>query len=332
METILTKWFGDIIRPGDLTIHQDLAIVPLYCLSVGGPDYITLKTALASGLTISEVSEGGSVPELKVINLTGKNVLIIDGEELAGAKQNRVLNTSILIAAGASLVIPVSCTEHGRWSYRSERFEDSNVCMSPSIRSRKNESVSSSLKSSGRYRSDQGRVWDSIAELHQCHGTHSGTGAMKDAFENKRQDINAYQKAFSCEDGQCGMVVLIRGRVAGVEMVSRPEIYRQLHDKLINSYAMDIPMARPGKSGPAIIKVDKILERIRGAVEESFPSVGMGNDRRYTARELMGAALVVDDWIVHLAFFRTDHSEHAHGTTDRMASLSRRQAFHLRNF
>jgi len=46
----------------------------------------------------------------------------------------------------------------------------------------------------------------------------------------------------------------------------------------------------------------------------------------------MGAALVVDDWIVHLAFFRTDHSEHAHGTTDRMASLSRRQAFHLRNF
>ncbi|WP_051327751.1 ARPP-1 family domain-containing protein [Desulfatirhabdium butyrativorans] len=332
METILTRYFNDIIRMGDLSIHQDLAIVPLYGEAAGGPEYITLKTALASGLTITEVNEGGSVPELKVTNLTGKHVLIIDGEEVAGAKQNRVLNTSILIAAGASLVIPVSCTEHGRWGYRSDRFEDSDVCMSPSLRSRKNLSVSHSLQSSGRYRADQGVVWEGIAELHHRHGTHSGTGAMKDAYERKRRSNEDYQQAFPCLEGQCGMVVLIRGRVVGLEMVSRPEIYRQLHDKLINSYAMDIPMSRPGQSGPAMIKVEKILERIREAKEERFPSVGVGEDRRYTARELMGSALVVDDWIVHLAFFRTDHSGHAHVTADRMASLGRRRAFHTRNF
>jgi len=51
------------------------------------------------------------VPELKVTNLTGKHVLILDGEAVAGAKQNRVLNTTILIGAGTSLVIPVSCTD-----------------------------------------------------------------------------------------------------------------------------------------------------------------------------------------------------------------------------
>ncbi len=62
-------------------------------------------------MTVSEVSEGGSVPELKVTNLTGKHVLILDGEAVAGAKQNRVLNTTILIGAGTSLVIPVSCTD-----------------------------------------------------------------------------------------------------------------------------------------------------------------------------------------------------------------------------
>lgn len=45
METILTKWFGDIIRQGDLSIHQDLAIVPLYCNQEGGPEYITLKNS-----------------------------------------------------------------------------------------------------------------------------------------------------------------------------------------------------------------------------------------------------------------------------------------------
>ena len=39
---------------------------------------------------------------------------------------------------------------------------------------------------------------------------------------------------------------------------------------------MVIPMAVPGKSGPAMIKVEKILERIRGAEEERFPAVGFG--------------------------------------------------------
>lgn len=149
------------------------------------------------------------MPELKVTNLTGKHVLILDGEAVAGAKQNRVLNTTILIGAGTSLVIPVSCTEHGRWAYHTDRFEDSDVCMSPSLRSRKNLSVSMALKSSGQHRADQGDVWESIAELHHRHGTQSGTGAMKDAFEHKRQDIDSYQKAFACQDGQCGMIVVI---------------------------------------------------------------------------------------------------------------------------
>lgn len=304
METILTKCFVEKIHLGEMAIHNELAVVPLFCNENGGPEYITLKTALTSGLTIGEVNEGGSVPELKVTNLTGKNVLIIDGEELAGAKQNRVLNTSILVAAGTSIVIPVSCTEHGRWAYRSKQFEDSNVCMSPSLRSRKNQSVSSALKSSGRYMSNQGEVWNSIAELHASHGTGSQTGAMKDAYERKRQDIDSYQKAFPCQDSQCGIVVLIKGRVAGVEMVSLPEIYHQLHDKLINSYAMDIPMSRPGKSGPKMIKVHKILNRIKDATEEQFPSVGIGEDCRYKARDLMGSALIVEESIVHLAFFR----------------------------
>jgi hypothetical protein len=44
------------------------------------------------------VSEGGSVPNLRVINKTPHHVLLFDGEELKGAKQNRILNTTILIA------------------------------------------------------------------------------------------------------------------------------------------------------------------------------------------------------------------------------------------
>ena len=266
------------------------------------------------------------MPELKVINTGDRHVLLVDGEELAGAKQNRVLNTTILVAAGTSALIPVSCTEQGRWSYRSAQFEDSNIAMSPSLRSRKNASVSRSLEAAYSYRSDQGEVWNSIEELHAHHRTTSGTGAMKDSYEARRADLSSYQEAFPCQEGQCGMAVLIKGRVAGVELVSRPEAYRHLHAKLLNSYAMDIPMARAGQSGPAAAKVQKILERMSEAEERRFPSVGLGEDCRYTANGLLGSALLVEEWLVHLAFFRSNHRQQGTDPNDRMAPLSSRRA------
>ena len=86
------------------------------------------------------------MPELKVLNRADVSVLLLDGEELVGAKQNRVLNTSILLKAQSEGVIPVSCTEHGRWSYMSAEFAASDDVMSPTLRSLKMRSVSASLK------------------------------------------------------------------------------------------------------------------------------------------------------------------------------------------
>lgn len=60
--------------------------------------YRTLGEGLASGdVSITEVSKAGSVPELMATNRGKLPVLLLDGEELVGAKQNRVLNTSILL-------------------------------------------------------------------------------------------------------------------------------------------------------------------------------------------------------------------------------------------
>ena len=149
---------------------------------------------------------------------------------------------------------------------------------------------------------------------------------MKDAYEARRDDLTSYLEAFPCQDGQCGMAVLIKGRVAGVEMVSRPEAYFQLHEKLLNSYAMDIPRSRPGQSPANIAKVRTILERMMEAEERRFPSVGRGEDCRYTAKGLLGSALLVEEWFVHMAFFRSSEQGRETGAEDRMAPLSRRRA------
>jgi hypothetical protein len=87
------------------------------------PSYVTLDEAIEQAWTeVTEISEQGSVPELRVINKGPQPVFILDGEELVGAKQNRVVNLSILVAAASELVIPVSCVEAGRWRSRSKAF------------------------------------------------------------------------------------------------------------------------------------------------------------------------------------------------------------------
>ena len=103
--------------------YKNLSMYPLICPDNIELDYLLLDEALAgSVLDIVEVNQGGSVPDLKVVNKAGKMVLLLDGEELVGAKQNRIINTTILIAANSTTTIPVSCVEQGRWSYRSKNF------------------------------------------------------------------------------------------------------------------------------------------------------------------------------------------------------------------
>ena len=68
-------------------------------------------------MIVTEINESGSVPELRITNNLDERVLLIDGQELIGAKQNRILNTDVLVSAKKSLNLPVSCVEQGRWGY-----------------------------------------------------------------------------------------------------------------------------------------------------------------------------------------------------------------------
>ena len=80
-------------------VYQNLTIFPLLAPNGIEPEYLTLEQALDQNLIkITELDNEGSVPELQLSNLGKKTVLIIEGEELVGAKQNRIVNSSFLIA------------------------------------------------------------------------------------------------------------------------------------------------------------------------------------------------------------------------------------------
>jgi hypothetical protein len=134
-------------------------------------------------------------------------VLILDGEELVGAKQNRIVNITILVAAKTTTVIPVSCVDQGRWSYRSDKFSSEKRIMSPRLRSRKADQVKYSLKNLGNFRSDQSAIWDDVSELAFDLDAESPSMAMSEIYRKQAPTIEKYVKHFDLTDSQVGAVL-----------------------------------------------------------------------------------------------------------------------------
>ena len=130
--------------------YGNLTVFPLRIEDPRNPDYLTLDQALeARVVRIKEVSKHGSVPELLVENSGVQPVLLLDGEELVGAKQNRVLNVTILVPGKAKILVPVSCVEGGRWHHTSPDFRTSGQAQYARGRSGKAASVSAAMAHRG---------------------------------------------------------------------------------------------------------------------------------------------------------------------------------------
>jgi hypothetical protein len=322
METIMTGHL-EKIKFGEIQSYKHIAVVPMFLGNEAKLAYLTMKEALEQSLlTVTEVTEGGHVPELKVINRADKPVLLIDGEELVGAKQNRVLNTTILLKEKSETIIPVSCTEHGRWSYRSDHFAESEYMMSANLRNIKNVSVAFSLMNSRNFASDQGAVWDGISKQAAVNKVHSPTGAMRDIHEAKKEDLDAWLEHYPLLEEQKGMLVMVNGKTVGLDMVSIIDAFRVIHPKLIRSYLMDAILEKPGKvKVSSHEKAELFMNSISACAEKRYDSVGHGQDYRYEGKNIVGSALIHENRVIHMAFFGITEAEKA----GHMSSLSRRK-------
>jgi hypothetical protein len=310
MDQIITDFLCNL-KLGELQTYRNLSIVPLFHSIAETIDYKLMNEALSEGIiTITEINQSGSVPQLKVINTSPLPILLFDGEELIGAKQNRVLNTSILLKGNSETVIPVSCTEHGRWRFTSRRFMDADTIMSQRVRVNKMRTVTRSLHSDRGYSSDQGRVWSDIEDLHREAGTSSPTRAMHDVFKFREPDIKEYGESFDLYPHQKGIFVFINGVSVGFDVISNEKAYKKLHMKLVKSYAMDsILHINNHFDDPSVAKVDLFFREVLECKESRFDSVGLGYDYRFEGKSVIGSALVYEKSVHHLACFQADKGE-----------------------
>jgi hypothetical protein len=295
------------IRIGETMVHGGLAVFPLIGDGARMRDYLTLTEALKKeGVRISEVSEGGTVPELRLKNLLDQDIFAADGETLIGAKQNRVLNSSIYVKAHDEIVIPVSCVERGRWRYQRRDFRSSEYSEFLSSRASKMSSVASSLKMTGTdRRSDQGAVWAAMDDRCADFQAHAPTGSMADIYESRREPLDEYLKYMHLQPNQVGMAVAIDGKTAGIEFFEDPTVFGQFFDKLMRAYAAEvvhddsIATMVPDKKG-----LEHLLQRITKARSSKYEAVGSGSELRFKVGNLNGSALDVDGRLLHLVALR----------------------------
>lgn len=306
------------LEAGKVQSEGRITVLPLFDPSPRMLKFVALGQALAAGrFKITEISEGGSVPQLMAINEGDENVLLLDSEEVAGAKQNRVFNSSILVAARSKIRIPVSCTEQGRWNYKQRDFRPSGNIMPSRVRASKKAYVSASLRATDSFAGDQGSVWADVRETHVGLGTSSSTGAMKDAFDGRRADIDGLADRFKPEEWQSGMVVAFNGRLLGFDYVSNSKAFAQIYPKLVRSYVVESLMSARGRRPHWMTEQDRpknsLLDQFRSlvdgpdsATESLHKSAGLGKDYRYSSTRLVGSALMHSDEVAHMAFLPVD--------------------------
>ena len=300
IESVLELVRGGL-RAGEPRSHGGLTLVPLFGGRPAG-EYLVGSEAFEAGLlAVTELGEE-TVPEILADNRANVPVLLLEGEHLQGARQDRVLNVSVLLAAGRTMLIPVSCVEHGRWHYGEQAgFGPADAPFAPvGLRARKTADTAVSARAGARYRADQSAVWEEVAAVEgRLAATPSATGALGDAVRGRRSDLEGMLSSFPAPgEGQTGVVACIGGRPVAADAFDRPETLGKVWSRLIGGYATDaigVPAAAVPNGS-----VERFLAEAAGGQTTSHEGVGLGMQVIATST-VVATALTWDDGVVHLA-------------------------------
>lgn len=313
-----------------------LAIVPVVLAptTTESPPRYRVYGTDSGGLRVSEHVGGPSVPRLTVHNPGAEPVLLVEGQEVRGGLQNRIVTVSLIVPPGSQVDIPVACVEQGRWNYRGVvREMQAGEMLFPKARRAASERVTWNLRQRRGCDVDQHELWGLVGEKLQATRSYSNTGAMESAYESERHTLDDYVRAFSRQPRQVGIVAGVDGRILGVDVFDHPTTLQHLYPRLIRSYALDAltwhteaaagaaPAWHRGRatvapeqpvteslSGPEDAR--QFIETCLAGDISVHSAIGVGEQLRISSRRAVGGALRAWDSLIHLALFRDSGSTH----------------------
>lgn len=244
--------------------------------------------------------DGGVVSELVTDNRSDRPVLLLEGETLLGSKQDRTLNTSVLLATGRAVTVPVSCVEAGRWG-RSLPSSRSTRHAPPRLRERKTRSVVLGLGAVGAARSDQQAVWDEVADYERVLGA-SPTSALRDVHERAAVRVRSVVPEQRPSARQVGVIAATGGRPTLLELFDDPATLDAYWPSLVEGYALDATLAGEDDT-TTVEQAEAFLAAARAVPFESRPGVSLGDELHAHTDDLVATGITWGGHLVHLVCF-----------------------------
>jgi len=296
----------------DFQVSDSISVLQFESAGKDSSEYITFSKALERNeIEVKEVSESGSVNNLLIINHSKDYVFFMDGDILSGAKQNRVLNTSVLIPPESKTNVPVSCVESGRWRYSSSKFTNSDYCAPAYMRRNKACDVNASLYITGLHTSDQRKVWNDVEKLSSFHNVKSGTSNLSDIYNRKKNEFDSGADIFTCSDSATGLAFFRKNQILSVDVFNRTDVYKEYFPKLLKGALMEFNSSSHTANiltrDTASVLLNSLVDNIKNMKQDLHQSVGAGTEKRFGDNAYTGFELSFEDKLVHLAALKINN-------------------------
>ena len=267
---------------GELQEFGNLRLTPIFINEAMPPEgFVGFDELFDQGLVdASELSESGVVGRISVTNKSDSYLVLLDGEALVGAKQNRIVERSMIIGPESSLSVPVNCVERGRWSYDRRApasFRKANFAATPSMKMSKATMIKNKLD-----HSIQSEMWASVDRVAASHDVSSRSDNLGEIFDKSdivdRYDIEVYLEKMNAHGfvvegvkhpfielfcyprfciSYCKKAVrswLSESRLAIEQRISKPEELRVVNWELSEAFGLENAWVPKGNSTGRLIQ------------------------------------------------------------------------------
>lgn len=274
----------------DVQNHDNITVAQINYGTTKLDSIISLHEAFEKNMiVVKELEESERVNTIELENLSESYIFILDGDILKGAKQNRVVNTSVLVAPKTKIILPVSCVEEGRWQYKSSRFKPSNEIAHRSIRFSKANYISESKKQNrSDFAADQSVVWNKVASVSDSLEFHSETMSHSDLFDNYKDELDDVTEKFTMQSKANGLLIFVGNQMVACDIFNNNKIYSDYFDKIIKTSALDSKLKKDEKSqisldqSSIIESMHSVFDQFNNYKDEasSTPGVSEGTEIR----------------------------------------------------
>ena len=264
--------------------------------------YLSFSEAIAKNqVQISEVNKKGLVTKLSVSNKSSDNIIILNGELIIGTqiRQDRIVDSTVLIPGYATVLINTFCGEQYRWSPKlSNKISTPESLYFSSGRANNAADTNTKL-------SKQCRIWSEISEKISDFNVKSFTNSVDQIYKKKKVNVEEIVNFFKIPSEAVGVVLGINNQLVNIDIFSNNCMLQIYLPKIIRSIALDSFKKISKKSYLKKKDVHRFLRQIHQANKQKRKVVEgtLGEELQFNSESVAGSILYHKEQTVHFSAF-----------------------------